>query len=107
MRDEGIWAPLAWPLRYLLFAYARYFSSKTLWRQGTGRFSPEEIRQFSTEILDSIDAIIKHALEKADRDTSRPVWILGGDHPTEADATVFGFFMSTLQFPRYVEGSAI
>lgn len=35
-----------------------------------------------------------------DGDDGKPFWVLGGDDPTEADATVFGFVSSVLVCER-------
>lgn len=62
--------------------------------QGTGRFSDEEIHLFRKEIWESVNAFLEDSREPTSSD--KCFWVLGGDKPTEADATVYGFIVSTL-----------
>jgi hypothetical protein len=67
----------------------------TLHGQGVGRLGTEEVRELKTEIWQTIN----NALEKKSHgapDFEKPFWVLGGEEPTEADATLFGFIVSVL-----------
>jgi hypothetical protein len=67
---------------------------KKLHDQGTGRFSEDEICSFRREIWTVVNAFLEES-----RNTVRSeecFWVLGGAKPTEADATVYGFIVSTL-----------
>lgn len=62
--------------------------------QGTSRFSDAEIHAFRREIWESVNAFLEDSRRSAT--TDRCFWVLGADEPTEADATVYGFIVSTL-----------
>jgi hypothetical protein len=62
--------------------------------QGTGRFSDDEIRAFRKEIWLSVDAFLEDSRKTTNAEEC--FWVLGGEAPTEADATVYGFIVSTL-----------
>jgi hypothetical protein len=63
-------------------------------KQGTGRFSEDQIRSFRKEIWESMNAFLEES-QKSVR-SEECFWVLGGAKPTEADATVYGFIVSTL-----------
>lgn len=67
---------------------------KRLHGQGTDRFSGEEIAAFRREIWESFDALL--AASRKNAKTNEPFWVLGGEAPSEADATVFGFVAAGL-----------
>lgn len=62
--------------------------------QGTLKFSPDEIASFRSETWDTLNNYASAMSHPDDKET--PFWILGGNAPTEADATVFGFIASNL-----------
>lgn len=67
---------------------------RTLHGQGTGRYSDDEIRASKREIWEAVNGLLAESRARAPR--KEPFWALGGDKPTEADATVFGFVVSVL-----------
>lgn len=74
-----------------------------LYGQGTLRLSDEEIRASKREIWGSINGVLadvrssRAAGSPGSSDSKRrPFWFLGGDDPTEVDATLFGFIVSVL-----------
>ncbi len=70
---------------------------QTLNGQGTDRYAAEEIASFRQEIWEGINALLIDAKWKAIEEPKRHLfWVLGGDGPTEADATLFGFIVSVL-----------
>lgn len=103
MRDYALSA-VPWPLR-VFTGQLVYRKTKTLLQgQGTLRLSEEEVSFVKNEIWQSIAEVLL-----AERSRSNPsrnaqgskawselFWFLGGNRPTEADATLFGFIMSTL-----------
>ena len=93
MRDHALGA-IPYPLRVVvgILAYRKHVSM--LHGQGTGRFTDEEIRRFKVEIWETIDGLLRASREKAAE--GAPFWALGGEGPTEADATLFGFVVSVL-----------
>ncbi|KAL4917841.1 hypothetical protein BDW62DRAFT_201394 [Aspergillus aurantiobrunneus] len=68
---------------------------QTLQGQGTGRYSAEEIRGFRVEAWEAVNDLLV-ALKAKTQSGDAPFWVLGGEEPTEADTTVFGFVVSAL-----------
>ncbi|KAK7993022.1 glutathione S-transferase [Apiospora saccharicola] len=114
MRDH-IFAAMPYPLRVVIGLLAHRGMVATLHGQGTGRYTAEEIASFRLEIWESINSLLTASRDKARaraRGSSRspgvvwegevggkekePFWVLGGEAPTQADATVFGFVVSVL-----------
>lgn len=93
MRDH-ILSTLSWPMRFLVGNLIYRGTVKKLDGQGTGRYTADEIEAFRQEIWESINALLV-ASERGSR-RPRPFWVLGGEQPTEADATLFGFIVSVL-----------
>jgi hypothetical protein len=93
MRDYSM-AKVPFPQR-AIYGYLGYRGNiRKLHDQGTGRFSDDEIRAFRKEIWESVNAILEDSRRVAKEDEC--FWVLGGQRPTEADATVYGFAVSTL-----------
>ncbi len=78
---------------------------RTLEGQGTLKFSTDEIFCLRFEVWETINDHLTTVREKINermttasrsKDQDCPFWVLGGDDPTEADATVFGFIVSSL-----------
>ncbi|KIW16464.1 hypothetical protein PV08_06518 [Exophiala spinifera] len=92
-RDKALWA-VPYPMRVVIGFFIHRGVTHTLHGQGTGRFSDEEVRKLKTEVWQSIDNVLRQRLKPAM--ATEPAWILGGDAPTEADATLFGFIVSAL-----------
>ncbi|KAK8084241.1 hypothetical protein PG997_005512, partial [Apiospora hydei] len=103
MRDH-IFGALPYPLRVVIGLLAYRGTVATLHGQGTGRYSGEEIAAFRREVWEGVDALLAASRDKAraargnneEGEGKEPFWILGGEGPTEADATVFGFVVSVL-----------
>lgn len=90
---SGIFAALPYPLRLVIGFLARRANTRTLWGQGTGRFSVDEIATFRQEIWDHVSDLLLTAKTEQQEE---PFWLLGGEHPTEADASLYGFVAGTL-----------
>ena len=72
---------------------------KTLYGQGTGRFSAEEARGFREEIWVRLEGMLGESRRR--KGTGKECfWCLGGEQPTGCDATVFGFVCSALVAER-------
>ncbi|PKS05699.1 hypothetical protein jhhlp_007966 [Lomentospora prolificans] len=97
MRDHALWS-IPYPIRILVGLLVLRKQTAMLHGQGTGRFSDEELKTFKFEIWRSIDGLLKASKGKQYSETgaSTPFWVFGGDTPTEADATLFGFIVSVL-----------
>ncbi|KAI1817276.1 hypothetical protein GGS20DRAFT_58843 [Poronia punctata] len=104
MRDHVL-SPIPYPIRIVigLLAYRRTIT--TLHGQGTGRLAPDEIVMFRGEIWQSFSDLLLDSRSKQKRkgegegegeDGEEPFWVLGGDDPTDADASLFGFVCSAL-----------
>jgi hypothetical protein len=93
MRSK-IFGAFPWPLQVIIGNIAYKKTVRTMEGQGTLKFSTDEIVSFRHEIWDTLNNYAS-AMSHAD-DKETPFWILGGNAPTEADATVFGFIASSL-----------
>lgn len=106
MRDHVL-ASVPYPLRVVVGLLVYRNITHTLHGQGTGRYTDDEIASFQREIWDCISQVLSAAKAKAAKNTTsdkndEPFWLLAGDEPTEADATLFGFIISTLVCTAYV-----
>ncbi|ORX91862.1 hypothetical protein BCR34DRAFT_629552 [Clohesyomyces aquaticus] len=81
MRDHVLWA-IPYPVRVFEGWMAWRANVKRLWDQGTGRLEREVVRG--------------NGGEGKQADDGGCFWILGGEDPTEVDATIFGFVVSVL-----------
>ncbi|KAI0400259.1 hypothetical protein F4802DRAFT_501942 [Xylaria palmicola] len=95
MRDHVLWS-VPWPLRALVGLLAYRGTVATLHGQGTGRFSADEIAAFRREVWGALADLLLESSSAARSGGGDPFWLLGGPEPTEADATLFGFVVSTL-----------
>ena len=93
MRDFNL-AALPYPLRVIIGYKVYRGAVQKLHDQGMSRFSNEEIHSFRVEIWEAVNGMLEDSRSKARTDEC--FWILGGKEPTEADATVFGFVVSTM-----------
>ena len=72
-----------------------------LYLQGTGRFTPEEVRFLKQECWENLSAMLAEARIKsqsgsASNGDDKPFWVLGGREPTEADSVLYGFIVGSL-----------
>ena len=96
MRDE-VMAPIPYPIRLVVGWLARRANIATMWGQGTGRYSNEEIRMFEEEVVEDVASLLTEAKSKNTRKNPEdPFWVLGGEEPTEADTTLFGSLVGAL-----------
>lgn len=95
MRDHVLWS-LPYPVRVLVGLIIYRNTTATLHGQGTGRFSAEEIAAFRREIWSSFHDLLLASKANRGAANAGPFWVLGGDHPTEADCALFGFIVSVL-----------
>jgi hypothetical protein len=93
MRDHVLWA-IPYPLRPVIGNLAYRGNVRKMYEQGSGRFSDEEISAFVREIWDGVSGVLEESRRGANSEDC--FWVLGGEGPTEADSTVFGFVVSTL-----------
>lgn len=96
MRDTAL-AALPFPVRLLVGQIGYRKMSSTLYGQGTGRLTPEEITKYKTEAWDHVNALLTASSRK--RGSGAPdgmFFVLGGSRPTEADTSLFGFVASGL-----------
>lgn len=95
VRDIGPLSFIPWPLRYLVGHLAYNKVSKTMFCQGTGRYSQEELEELRLEGWSALDTLV------AEYQASEKGWksVLGGESPTSVDACLYGFLASTLASP--------
>jgi hypothetical protein len=104
MRPGILWA-MPYPVQIVVGLLAYRKISKTLYGQGTMRYTYEEIGAFRLQIWESVNALLVASQSKVKRDLNalnHPFWVLGGEEPTEADATFYGFITSALVCTAYV-----
>ncbi|KAJ6781554.1 hypothetical protein PWT90_01549 [Aphanocladium album] len=95
---DNMLAAVPWPVRAAVGWMAHRAVVRTLDGQGTGRLSADEVRAFKEEVWEGVEALLaeaKAARGKTD-DGEKPFWVLGGEEPSEADATLFGFVVGGL-----------
>lgn len=95
-------AHVPWPLDLVAGWLARRAVLGGLYQQGTGRLADGEVRLLAEEAWDGVNALLTESVKAASRrrrrtnDDDAPFWVLGGDEPTEADATLYGFIAGAL-----------
>lgn len=98
----GVLAAVPWPLRIVIGWVAHSSNMRTLYGQGTGRLTEEELSTLRGEIWEGINDLLQEAKKQAAAATHEsgekpvPFWVLGGGEPTEADASLFGFIVGQL-----------
>ncbi|GAD97832.1 conserved hypothetical protein [Paecilomyces variotii No. 5] len=98
MRDHVLSA-LTFPARWVVGLLIYRGMTQTLHGQGTGRYTADEIRIFRSEIWEAINGLLISSRARATVNgfpRDQPFWVLEGESPTEADATLFGFIVSVL-----------
>ncbi len=96
MRDHSL-GSIPYPIRVVVGILAHWKHSAMLHGQGTLRFTNEELTSFKHDIWGTIAGLLQASkTEATSQNTDDPFWALGGDRPTEADATLFGFIISVL-----------
>ncbi|KAL2168872.1 hypothetical protein VTG60DRAFT_6774 [Thermothelomyces hinnuleus] len=96
MRDSVL-GFMPFPVRFVVGLLAYRNVKNTLHGQGVLRFTADEAQALRLEVWESVNAMLLESRNKA-REAGRdgPFWALGGAAPTEADATVFGFIVASL-----------
>lgn len=96
MRSK-VFAALPYPAQIFIGQLAYRKITSMLYGQGTGRFTPEEISKFKTEIWENVNALMTASSRKRRSGGSDEMFfVLGGDGPTEADTTLYGFIAANL-----------
>jgi hypothetical protein len=96
---EHVLSALPYPMRVVIGFLIYRTTTQTLHGQGTSRYTPDEIQSFRREIWEGINDLLVSARASSTAiayPRNSPFWILGGEHPTEADATLFAFITSVL-----------
>lgn len=105
---EYILSALYYPIRVVVGLLIYRKTTQTLHGQGTGRYTAGEIKSFRQEIWEGINALLICARTMATDDANnKPFWVLGGEGPTEADATLFGFITSVLICTAWVQQAVL
>ncbi|KAL2195185.1 hypothetical protein P885DRAFT_41026 [Corynascus similis CBS 632.67] len=97
MRDTVLGFML-FPMRVLIGLLAYRNVKSTLHGQGVLRFTADEAQALRVEVWEAVNAMLlasRNKAHEAGRDEG-PFWVLGGAAPTEADATVYGFVVASL-----------
>jgi hypothetical protein len=93
MRDEGPLATIPYPIRIFVGMIVHSKITRTLYGQGTGRYSPAELKSLRQEAWTSLDELLA---DQASDGSHGIHWVLGGKNPTEADASLYGFLAASL-----------
>lgn len=101
----GVLAAVPWFVRPLVGMLVYSKVSRTLDGQGTGLLSEEEVAMFKEEAWEALNALLSEAKatslrnrqdRRDEREDEQPFWVLGGETPTEGDATLYGFVVGAL-----------
>lgn len=92
---SGVLAALPYPVQVVVGLLAHRGVMQTLHGQGTARFSAEEISSFRRQIWENVNALLVASRGKR-TETDVTFWVLGGEGPSEADATLFGFIAAAM-----------
>ena len=106
---NGVLSSLSWPLQPIVGWLAHRNVTSTLYGQGTGRLTDQEVLAFKEEIWASVNALLTESVKRSSRKNSipnagdrdddgdeDPFWVLGSTEPTEADSTLYGFIAGSL-----------
>ncbi|KAI9725404.1 MAG: hypothetical protein M1828_003254 [Chrysothrix sp. TS-e1954] len=105
MRDVGPLSSIPYPVRILIGYLAYSKVTKTLHGQGVARFSDDEYMGMYRETWEALEALVAASgREERKRQDSKEEegsqgeigWVLGGHHPTDADASLFGFLAGVM-----------
>ena len=97
MRDQGPFSYLPWGIRHVAGFFIKRYCWAMLYFQGTGRHKPDEVWRLLQESVGALEDYAQAARAKADGASTGPFWIIGGQKPTEADFTLFGYVANLLQ----------
>ncbi|KAB5566223.1 hypothetical protein GE09DRAFT_1105935 [Coniochaeta sp. 2T2.1] len=95
----GALAAMPYFLQLIIGNLAYNGTLRTLYGQGTGRYTKDEVRQFKLEIWENLNVLLsesRNSSSAAKRDRHTPFWVLGRPEPSEADATVYAFIVASL-----------
>ncbi|KAL2863717.1 uncharacterized protein BJX67DRAFT_384411 [Aspergillus lucknowensis] len=70
-----------------------------MYGQGSGRYTDEEIQSLRVEVWEAVNDLLPASKAKAKSagdvgEGREPFWILGGQHPTEADSIILALVES-------------
>jgi hypothetical protein len=94
MRGHVLWR-LPYPVQVVVGLLVYRSVSTTLHGQGAARYTEEEISKLRAEIWGSIEDLLLDS-KKKQGGNEKPFWVLGKDHPSEADTALFGAISATL-----------
>lgn len=95
MRDYAMQS-LPYPVKVVVGLLAWRENVRRLYGQGTGRFSAGEIEGLRREVWVGVEGLCGDARGKGLKGEGGVFWVLGGEEPTEADATVYGFLVAVM-----------
>ena len=99
MRDKGPFSYIPWGVRHAAGVCSFAYCATMLFFQGTGRHSPDEVKQLRREAITALADYAADAYAETEEGSAEPFWVLGGKNPTEADFTLFGY-LSVLLAPE-------
>jgi hypothetical protein len=93
---------LPYPVQIVVGLLAYRKMKATLYGQGVMRLTAEEIAALRLQVWESINVLLVASKSKTRRDDGAPFWVCGGEGPSEADVTLFGFVAAVLVCDAYV-----
>jgi hypothetical protein len=94
MRSHVLWK-LPYPMQVIVGLLVYRNVSATLHGQGAARYTEEEINVFRAEIWDGIEGLL-HKSKRQQDGGEKLFWVMGKEHPTEADTALFGAISASL-----------
>lgn len=97
-------ASIPYPIQVLVGLLAYRKATTSLNAQGTGLLTREQFTAHQAECWAALDAQVAAARQQSNAASrpDEPFWLLGGDQPTEADASLMAFVVTTLFCTAYV-----
>jgi hypothetical protein len=96
MRDN-IFSFMPFLMRFVVGLLVYRSHKRTLRGHGVLRYTDDEFHALRLEVWEGLNAMLAESRGRAlEAGRDGPFWVLGGEAPTEADATVFGFITASL-----------
>ncbi|KAK3329101.1 hypothetical protein B0H66DRAFT_540269 [Apodospora peruviana] len=111
-RDQGPFVGIPGGIRHVVCSLAYQYAKLILYFQGTGRYTSDEVEGFKAQAMGALADFAEAARKKrsngsSDGTVKKPFWILGGEKPTEADFTLFGYLSGMLVTPTQPATTAL
>ncbi len=92
-RDDGPLVNIPYPIRVVVGFFVRRTLARNYDGQGVTRYTDQERKMISKESWRAVNDVLV-ANNKSRRNGGAVCWVLGGDRPLEADASLYGMLAS-------------